>query len=143
MGSSSNGFTLNSIGIRSKGKDFSEPILTNDEIEVYFNYSNNSPKNIHVTVKVKSENGEIFLTTSSNHQEQLIKQGDHELSMYFPSHFFNDGSYYMDVLIVEDKKHTTIRETDVLSWLVNPEPKEIGSWMGKEKGFIKGVFEWK
>jgi lipopolysaccharide transport system ATP-binding protein len=137
-----NGFTLHDIGVRANQKKFEDPILADDKIEIYFNYTNNNKNLIHINIKFKGEDGEVFMSTSSSHDESVVKEGENELSVTFPANFFNEANFYIDLLVVENRKIKIIEEFDVLSFLINPESKELGSWMGKEKGYIKGIFEW-
>ncbi len=139
----SSGFTLHELGVRSSLKNCEDPILANEVIQVFFKYTNTNKNLLHVNLKFKGEDGEVFMSTSSGHDESLIKLGENELIVSFPANFFNDGNFYMDLLVVEKRKIKIIEEFDILSFLINPEPKELGSWMGKEKGYIKGVFDWK
>ena len=62
--------------------------------------------------------------------------------MTFPKHLFNTGTFYLDVLIVENRSKPIIWEKDLLSFVVNSEAKEMGSWMGKEAGYFRGEFNW-
>ena len=136
-------FNLQIMGVKARNKDYIDPILIDNEVEIFFKYFNTNKNLIHITLKIKGEDGEVFMTTSSGHDENIIKQGENNLSVTFPASFFNEGTFYIDLLIVEKRKQFIVEEFDVLSFLINPESKELGSWLGKEKGYIKGVFDWK
>ena len=75
--------------------------------------------------------------------QNLVKKGRHEVKMFVPKFFFNDGTFFVDLLVVKDSKIVIIQENDVLSFLVNPEQKPLGSWMGRELGYVRGQFNWK
>lgn len=135
-------FILHSVGVKSKNKTYNDPISMEDEIEFHFNYTNSSLKNIHITLKIKGEDGQYVMTTSSNHEENIITQGLNEVTMTLPKFLLNDMSFYVDIFVVVDKRHAIIMEKDVFSFIVNPEKRELGSWSGKELGYFRGQFNW-
>jgi lipopolysaccharide transport system ATP-binding protein len=139
---SKEGFTIKELGVRAKGKELTDPILEDEMVEVYFTYDNQSTESIHFTLNFKGEDGQVFMTTSSQHQPDLVKKGAHTSVVHFPANFFNEGTFNIDLKVVHGGKMPIIIEDDALVFLMNPEEKPIGSWMGKKKGYIKGKFDW-
>lgn len=139
------GFKINSIGVRAKGKDFSEPMLRNEDLEFLIDYTNNNPgSHYDFTLKFKGENGEYIMVTSTAHyKEPVIKPGSHVLTMTVPGSFFNEVSFYMDFLLVQNKNDVPIMENDLLTFSINPANRAMGEWMGREVGYIQPSFEWK
>jgi lipopolysaccharide transport system ATP-binding protein len=136
------GFNLKIVEISSRNKNFSEPIIRTDEILLKFNYDNQSNYDeIHFTIKMKGEDGNYFLTTSSS-DTLKIEKGSHTVAMILPAGYLNDGMFFIDLLVVANQKTAFIFEVDVLSFLVNPEPKPIGVYMGKEQGYIRSNLNW-
>lgn len=142
LGIKTSDFNLHTFGVKSANKSPTEPILRDDEIEVVIGFNSNLPGRIHFTLKFKADDGQYFITTSSSHFPEMVKSGEQEVKMVIPKKFFNDGTFYVDVLVVRDKKNVIITENDLISFLVNPEQKPLGSWMGKELGYVRGLFNW-
>jgi lipopolysaccharide transport system ATP-binding protein len=136
------GFDLKIVEISSRNKNYSEPIIRTDEILLKFTYDNKSNYDeIHLTIKMKGEDGNYFLTTSSS-DTLKIEKGCHTVAMVLPAGYLNEGMYFVDVLVVANQRTAFIFEIDVLSFLVNPEPKPIGVYMGKEQGYIRSNLNW-
>jgi lipopolysaccharide transport system ATP-binding protein len=138
----SESFDILEIGVKSANKDFTEPILRDEEIALVIKYDNRTNNKLSFTLKIKGEDGQYCMTTSSGHVSDLVKQGIGEAQLIFPKKLFNDGTFYIDLLVVEAAKRAIIWENDIVSFLVNPENKPLGSWMGKELGYFRGNFPW-
>lgn len=136
------GFKLKTVEISSRNKNFSEPIIRTDEILLKLTYDNRSMYDeIHFTIKMKGEDGNYFLTTS-NIDNLKIENGCHTIAMVLPAGYLNEGTFFIDILAVANQKTPFIYEIDVLSFLVIPEPKPIGVYMGKEQGYIRPSLNW-
>jgi len=138
-----NNFQLIEISIRGSKKSLEDPIVRDDKILLEINYINNSDKIVHFTILMKNEDGQYILNTTSQDQQDLIVGGKNKATMEIPPKFFNDGVYYVDLLVVENRTSPIIVETDVISFAINPEVVPLGFWMGPEPGFIRMPFEWK
>jgi lipopolysaccharide transport system ATP-binding protein len=138
----SNGFYLIDAEVKARNKESSEPIIRTDEILLILNYNNYCEFNhVQFTIKLKGEDGTYFLTTS-NSDDYLIEKGSNSLSMIIPSGYLNEGTFFIDIFVIADRKQGFIFEKDVLCFLVTPEPKPIGFYMGKELGFVRTNFQW-
>ena len=82
------------------------------------------------------------LFTFSNAGVVPFHIGLNELVCSFPKGFLNIGSYYLDLYIIEDAKKAIHHEPDIMAFNIQEGPRSLGSWMGKEPGFIKPVFDW-
>lgn len=138
----SKSFDILEIGVKSVNKEFTEPILRDEEIKLVIKYNNRKNQNLSFTLKIKGEDGQYCMTTSSGHVSDLVRNGMGEAQLIFPKNIFNDGTFYIDLLVVEAAKSAIIWENDIISFLVNPENKPLGSWMGKELGYFRGDFQW-
>ncbi|MCO5281743.1 MAG: Wzt carbohydrate-binding domain-containing protein [Chitinophagales bacterium] len=136
-------FLLKEVGARVKNEDFSTAISMSDSIEFYFDFENLSDAIHHITIKIKGENGEYCLSTSTFHQTNLHWKGNNIITMQFPEYLFNQGAFFVDVLVVKNEREVIISETDAFSFNVLPTPRPIGSWMGKSEGYFKGRFSCK
>ena len=138
-------FIIRSFGVKAQNKDYRQPILRNDVVEFELKYLNNNNPDIRydVTLKFKGGDGEYVMVTSTGDYNTLIKQGEHTLQMLIPGKFFNEGTFYLDLLLIENKHEAPIMETDIISFSINPENRPVGAWMGKEVGYLQPSFEWK
>jgi lipopolysaccharide transport system ATP-binding protein len=135
-------FNLISIGVRNVGKSYDDPIVTNEKIEIDFIFKNNSKQRIHFTIKMKGEDGQYCMTTSSPTDEIFITKNTTRASMIFPEYLLNEGNFYLDILVVQDLNHPFIWEKDLICFQVNPEEKKIGNSFSREQGYFIGKFEW-
>ena len=49
---------------------------------------------------------------------------------------------YISLYVIENAKATIFVEKDVMSFNVQEGERPIGSWMGREPGYIKPKFDW-
>jgi hypothetical protein len=65
--------------------------------------------------------------------------------MKIPSGFFNEGSYNVELMVIQKKEsgyEVFFHDSDLLSFDILPEERPLGTWMGKEQGYIRHNFEW-
>lgn len=144
---SSSGFTLNTCGIRNSSGEFDDHIFRDKQIQLEFEYINNTGSKglVYFNVKFKDEDGRFLITTTSETDPDFVDNGSGKASMEIPAGFFNEGSFSIDVRVIEksDKGYTCfIYETDILMFQILPETRPIGSWLGKEDGYIRHSFNW-
>lgn len=138
-------FWISEIGIKAAAKNFDKPISSDDEIaiEISYHYTNKIAKRLDINLRFKADDGVyIFNSSTGFYDDILVKEGVHKINMIIPAHFFNFGNYFIDLLIVKDKKKAILIENDVLSFTINPKQAELGSWMGKAKAFLSPRFGW-
>ena len=100
-------------------------------------------KALHVTLVLNNEYGEPLFTFSHINTGLKLKEGRNQISCKLPKGFLNIGSYYVSFFVIEDAKSVLFLEKDILSFTIQEGERPIGSWMGKEPGFIKPIFDWK
>lgn len=138
-------FFLKEIGVKAGNKDYSEPIIENESIEIIIEYENNfnDERILCFTIAIKSDEGEFILTASSLKQENILKRGKHFVKMNIPPNYFHHGrTFYFDVLVVSNLSEVIIWEADAASFFVNPEPAPIGAWFGVSRAKVRGHFQW-
>ena len=141
------GFELIDFGIANIGSSIDAPILRDQEIHFSFNYNNqNNEIGLYFNIKIKDEEGRYLITTVSEISETIIGSGRGCAKMAVPAGFFNEGQYFIDLMIIRKDETgylTFFHEPDVLSIQILPEKRDLGAWMGKEEGFIRHSFNWK
>lgn len=140
-------FELIEIGIKAKNKEYSDPITMADEVEFIAKYKQlTKSKRIDVTIHIKDEQGNK-LFSAGTFQAQKEPENDKDSGIYIgrgimPANFFNSGTFYVDVYIVEDVRQSFLREMDLLSFTVINKNIQIGRFFGKEPGAIHPLFQW-
>lgn len=142
---SANNFNLLSIGIKSQGKEFENPISIDDSIElvIEFNNTTNSDTRLDFNIRFKGEDGTYIFNSSSGYVEDApIKNGKNKVVMHIPNHFFSFKTYYIDLMITENFKKVILNESDIIVFTVNPKKSELGRTTGQGKTYLKPRFEW-
>lgn len=137
-------FTLNSIGVKVVD-DLNNLVLDEyQEIELHVDFTlKHLQKSLHVTMVLNNEYGEPLFTFSHINAGLALKQGHNQIKCRLPKGFLNIGSYYLTFFVIENAKSALFVEKDILSFTIQEGERTIGSWMGKEPGFIKPIFDWK
>lgn len=136
-------FTLHEISMNPRGKTSDDVLDEYQEIELNTLISiKNSAERLHLTYVLNNENGEPLFTFSHINSGSRMANGKNYLKCTFPKDFLNIGTYYLSIYIIEDAKVTIFVEKDILSFDVQEGERAIGTWMGREPGFIKPKFEW-
>jgi lipopolysaccharide transport system ATP-binding protein len=133
------------IGIKAKGKDYSDSMRIDEELEFMAIFKQkNSNSSINITLHVKDEQGNKLFSTGSGtiDNDSFKTTGLIETKGYFPSNLFNWGNFYIDLLIVENRKRSIIRENDIISFTLLNKEQQIGIFMGKEPGSLKPILNW-
>lgn len=144
VASEDNHFFLKEVGVKAGNKNYSEAINENDPIEIMIEYDNRFKDDtvLSITIAIKGEEGEFIISASSSQYENIIKRSKNHVKMNIPSYYFNHGrTFYIDVLVVENSK-PIIWEADAVNFFINPEQKPLGTWYGKSRAYIRGLFHW-
>ena len=136
-------FAIHQIEVSPVGKTSNEILDEYQEIELNCDFTlKDSNRNLHVTFVLSNEVGEALFTFSHVNAGQKLMPGLNKIKCKFPKGFLNIGSYYLALYVIEDSKKTIFVEKDILAFNVQEGERAIGTWMGKEPGFIKPVFDW-
>jgi lipopolysaccharide transport system ATP-binding protein len=139
------GVEVRECKIVASGKNDNDPIRMDDEIKMYARiYSEQSGRDIGVIFQFIDETGRVLFVTSSgkhNTNEQSIGR-EFVLEGKIPANFFNEGEFSVNVMLIEDGMNSLGIENDLISFHVNPKPKQLGQRMSKSKGSLKPNFKW-
>lgn len=135
-------FTIHEISLNAKDENFNTTLDEYDEIELNTLLSINNNANYHLTYVLNNELGDSLFTFSHKSNNINLKFGLNKIKCSFPKGFLNIGAYYLTLYIIKDGRETVFVEKDILVFSVQEGQREVGSWMGKEPGFIKPVFDW-
>jgi lipopolysaccharide transport system ATP-binding protein len=138
-------FFLVSAGIRNTNKSFEDEILRDEEITLDIKFSlKEYCQGLYFNVKFKDEEGKYIITTASLDIIH-IDQNTENVKMKIPAGFFNEGSYNIELMVLQKTEtgyELFFHEPDILSVDILPEERPLGTWMGKEQGYIRHTFEW-
>lgn len=135
-------FSLKELHVLAVDKVGIDSIDENDTIQIKLELMiNSTPDDLQVTYVLKNETGEALFTFSSKHNQPLFN-GYNQLICNLPKGFLNIGDYFLDLYIIKNARETIFKESDILTFNVSVGNRPIGSWPGKEPGFIKPIFDW-
>jgi len=67
--------------------------------------------------------------------------------MIIPAGFFNEGSFLVELRVINFSEKTGFKtlflDEELMQIEILPEKRNIGAWMEKEVGQIRHAFEWK
>lgn len=138
-----NEFVIHEISLNPINKSSEEPLDEFQEIEinVLFTLKDDSKK-LHLTLVLNNDFGEALFTFSHANNNIKLSTGLNKIKCRFPKGFLNVGTYYLSLYIIENAKSTLFVEKDIMSFVIQEGERSIGSWMGREPGFIKPNFDW-
>jgi lipopolysaccharide transport system ATP-binding protein len=136
-------FILHEISLNPIGKTSDEPLDEYQKIAINILFTlKDVAKKLHVTFVLKNENGEPLFTTSHINNNLNLNEGLNIIKCTLPEGFLNVGIYYMSFYVIEEAKSCLFAENDILAFTIQEGERPIGSWMGREPGFIKPRFDW-
>jgi lipopolysaccharide transport system ATP-binding protein len=136
-------FLLHEICLNPVGKSSDFVLDEFQEIEINTVISlKEENHNLQVTYVLNNEIGDPLFTFSHINNGLKLISGLNKLTCILPKGFLNIGTYYLSLYIIENSKTTLFVEKDIISFAVQEGERALGSWMGKEPGFIKPKFDW-
>ena len=131
------------IKINAKSKKVNEIISLDDKIIFYIRYKQKVEDEMHLTIHLKDELGNVIFTNGSwKIEESNREKGEFEVFVEFPDNFFNWGNFFVDLFVVKNKKNVLYVEKDIIAFTIVNKQTEIGGYMGKEMGGIHPNFKW-
>ncbi|MFE3846671.1 polysaccharide ABC transporter ATP-binding protein [Flavobacterium sp. LB3P45] len=136
-------FRLHEISLNPIGKSSDDALDEYQKIEINTVITlKDINENLQVTFVLNNESGEALFTFSHVNNKLKLNRGLNKIKCTLPEGFLNIGSYYLTVYVIENSKTTLFVEKDIMSFHIQEGERAIGSWMGKEPGFIKPKFDW-
>jgi lipopolysaccharide transport system ATP-binding protein len=140
-------FHLHEIYLKNTKKAITDSITEDDDIELITKISlfDKRVDRYHMTYHVVNESGEPLFSISNASMENeaaSLSEGENIIRCKFPKMFFQPGTFYLSLYIVEDRKRAVFVEKDIISFTVSNAARDLGVYMGREPGFIRPNFEW-
>lgn len=144
-GIGADGVIITSVEVTAEGKKTDDPLYEGESLQIAVEYMHEGSGEdyFHLTFAMKDDEGKKLFTFSNNRDNVPLKKGKNRLVCTFPEQFLNVGQYFMDFLLVKNRKKAIVIEEDIVSFTVSMKPMALGVWMGREPGFIKPSFTWK
>ena len=137
-------YGLNEINIKNSNKGFNDPIVEDEIIQLTLNLDiiTNSPEKYHISYHLYNEMGENMFAFTHWREGLKLFTGNNILVCEMPKYFLQSGQYFITLLIIENNKKAIFIEKDVLNFIIVDGERHVGSFMGKEPGFIRPKFNW-
>jgi len=138
------GLDVLGIGIRAGGKDVNDPIREGEQILIETSYALHADfaDRYTLTYHLYNELGEAMFSFSHSGDGVALQPGRNTVTCEFPARFLNTGTFYLSLFLVVDKSRALRVEKDVASFTVSNAAYELGTWMGREPGYLKPGFTW-
>jgi lipopolysaccharide transport system ATP-binding protein len=138
-------FNIDKFSIKNSNEN-GNFIYRDKDIEINIDYDNYiNIEDIYFNIKIKDDEGKYIMVTTSSEKSDLIHFGKGVAAMKIPSGFFNEGNYYIELMVIHNSDNgfeAVFHEPNMGYMQILPEAREMGSWMGKEVGYIRQQFEW-
>ena len=143
---SKGGFSLLEIGIRRKGGSYEDTMRTDQELEIVIRYRLSRPvDSFWITMHMKNEQGEKLFSFSGSGRcyDRQHEAGEYLQTCIIPANFLNWGSFALDFLAFKRENNIIplAEENDIISFSLASRKVAIGSFMGKEPGYITPRFD--
>lgn len=136
-------FKLIEVRLNPKGRSYEEPLDEYDEVEVHIRLEvKQAADRRKINFVLSNEEGIEYFTFSNGRSDAQLRPGLNHLICTFPKGFLNVGGYHLSFFLIEDNARTVFREDDILAFHIQEGKRAVGSWLGREPGFIKPRFQW-
>jgi len=138
-----NEFTLIEISFNPRGQT---PDVALDEyheidINIMIDIKRNASRR-QITLVLNNEEGDPIFAFTHLSAGVALRDGLNHLVCMLPKGFLNIGSYYLTFYLIEDGREALFVEKDIVSFDVHEGGRPLGTWLGKEPGYIKPIFNW-
>lgn len=136
-------FKLIEISFNPKGQ--TSDIALDEYHEIDINIKINIKRNAarrQVTLVLNNEEGEPIFAFTHVSSGIKLKDGVNHLVCQLPKGYLNIGSYYLTFYLIEDAREAIFVEKDIVSFDIHEGGRALGTWLGKEPGYIKPIFNW-
>lgn len=140
------GFSLLEIGIRRRNGSFNDTMRTDQDLEIIIKYRlSKTIERFWITLHMKNEQGEKLFSFSGAGRcyDKYHKDGLYEQICIIPANFLNWGNYAVDLFAFKMERNIIpiAEENDIISFSLANRQVALGSFMGKEPGYITPSFD--
>ena len=136
-------FDLKEAYIKGKNKRIEDAVEITEPLEFCITLMLKSlDSRIDTTLHFKDGNGDKIFYVGSGCVENIKKGNEITYKCFIPSNFFNNGTFSIDLFIVQDRRIAIYVEPDFLEFTLVNKLIELGQYMGEEPGSLRPLFEW-
>lgn len=135
-------FSFDYIGVKNKFRTFEDSISENEIIEIHSKINLKNNGNYHLTFHLYNELGEAMFSFYDKYEKAKLAEGKNHLVCSIPASFLQSGNFSLSLFVVENKKLSVFNAHDIMFFTVSNGDREIGTYMGREPGYITPQFEW-
>lgn len=138
-------FKLHEISLNNFSKSNNDPLVEDEEIELQtcITITDSSISQYYITYHLINEFGEALFSFTNASEGFSLKKGLNKLVCTFPKYFFQSGSFTLSLFVVKDRRVPVFIEKDIISFTIVDGVREMGTYLGREPGFIRPSFKWK
>ena len=135
-------FNLKEVAVKNIESKINDIIFEHKPIEISTKIELKVEGHYHITYHLFNEMGEALFSFFDKSNTAPIHLGENVIKCIIPSDFFQSGNFSLAIYVVKDKKQSVFTESDFITFTVVDGGRELGTYMGKEPGYIKPKFEW-
>ena len=135
-------FNLKEVAVKNIESKINDPILEHKPIEISTKIELKVEGHYHITYHLFNEMGEALFSFFDKSNTAPIHLGENVIKCIIPGDFLQSGNFSLAIYVVKDKKQSVFSESDFLTFTVVDGGRELGTYMGKEPGYIKPKFQW-
>jgi len=133
--------------VRPESGDLLEPITLETPVIVGFEFWNLVPNaRLSLSVLLYNQEGVTVLNTVPSRENVWLGRpfpvGRFRSEFRVPANLLNDGTYRVELLVVEDLSVVIFRVEDILCFEVREAKERLGAWYGKWNGAVRPELEW-
>lgn len=136
-------FKLNAITVKNLNRDPDTPILENEVLEISTDIEIKTEGVFNITYHLYNELGEALFSFYDAKNDAQLVIGQNKVVCQIPADFFQSGNFSLSLFIVQDKRAAIFVEKDIFIFTVVDGGRDLGTYMGREPGYIKPQFNWK
>ena len=135
-------FNLKEVSVKNMDSHIGDPILEHKPIEIHTSFELKVYGDYHITYHLFNELGEALFSFYDKLNSAPIRLGENKIICKIPGDFLQTGNFSLAIYVVKDKRQSVFSESDFLTFTVVDGGRDLGTYMGKEPGYIKPKFEW-
>jgi len=134
--------------VRPSDRDREDRITLETPFTVGFEFQNLIPgARLNLSAVLYNQEGIVVLNTVATREAKWLGRpspvGRFRSEFYVPGNLLNDGTYRIELHVVEDLNKSIFREDDILSFDVYEVAERPSQWYGKWAGAVRPDLEWR
>jgi lipopolysaccharide transport system ATP-binding protein len=138
---------MHSARVRVDGGKSTDEITVHSSLSLEFEYWNLAPDTaLNLSVFIQNDQGIMVLNTGPIQEPvwhgRAFPAGLFRSVCRIPGDFLNDGTYWVNVMVVKDQSSEVFTFENLLTFEVTDTPETRSGWYGKWPGVVRPNLEW-